>query len=220
MVTPDEPIPSSSTRSRPPTPSRPPMPRGTFPAMPIDAADGYIHFSTAAQLPETLWLYFAGQGDLVFLAVRAYDLGKGLRLGALARRPALPARLWRRLAAPRVAWTAVDQRRRRWLVPAAGGRQMIFSRLSPLLRVPLVASLTREALLRMDPETAHGATINALRLGLAPEQDRARSAGAQDHALRASSSTIPSAWPRASTRTARCRARSRAWASAWSRSAR
>jgi dihydroorotate dehydrogenase len=50
---------------------------------------------------------------------------------------------------------------------------MIFSRLSPLLRLPLLASLTREGLLRMDPETAHGATISALRLGLAPEQDQA-----------------------------------------------
>jgi dihydroorotate dehydrogenase len=48
---------------------------------------------------------------------------------------------------------------------------MILSALSPLLRVPLLASLTRDSLLRMDPETAHGATINALRLGLAPEQD-------------------------------------------------
>jgi dihydroorotate dehydrogenase len=48
---------------------------------------------------------------------------------------------------------------------------MIFSALSPLLRVPLLADLTRDSLLRMDPETAHGATITALRLGLAPEQD-------------------------------------------------
>jgi dihydroorotate dehydrogenase len=48
---------------------------------------------------------------------------------------------------------------------------MIFSRLSPLLKVPLVRNLSRDALLRMDPETAHGATITALRLGLAPEQD-------------------------------------------------
>ena len=47
---------------------------------------------------------------------------------------------------------------------------MILSALSPLLRVPLLASLTRDSLLKMDPETAHGATINALRLGLAPEQ--------------------------------------------------
>ena len=48
---------------------------------------------------------------------------------------------------------------------------MIFSAFSPLLRVPLLADLTRDSLLRMDPETAHGATIAALRLGLAPEQD-------------------------------------------------
>jgi dihydroorotate dehydrogenase len=50
---------------------------------------------------------------------------------------------------------------------------MILSRLSPLLRVPLVSGLTREALLKMDPEIAHGATISALRLGLGPEQDGA-----------------------------------------------
>ncbi|MDP3315791.1 MAG: quinone-dependent dihydroorotate dehydrogenase [Devosia sp.] len=48
---------------------------------------------------------------------------------------------------------------------------MILSRLSPLLRVPLVSGFTREALLKMDPEIAHGATISALRLGLAPEQE-------------------------------------------------
>ena len=47
---------------------------------------------------------------------------------------------------------------------------MIFSALSPLLRIPALAGLTREALLKMDAETAHGATITALRLGLAPEQ--------------------------------------------------
>jgi len=50
---------------------------------------------------------------------------------------------------------------------------VILSRFSPILRVPLVAGLTREALLRMDPEIAHGATISALRLGLAPEQEQA-----------------------------------------------
>ena len=47
---------------------------------------------------------------------------------------------------------------------------MILSRLSPLLRVPLVRNLTRDGLLRMDPELAHLTTINALKLGLAPEQ--------------------------------------------------
>jgi dihydroorotate dehydrogenase len=48
---------------------------------------------------------------------------------------------------------------------------MILSSLSPLLRIPALSGLTREALLKMDPETAHGATITALRLGLAPKRD-------------------------------------------------
>jgi dihydroorotate dehydrogenase len=47
---------------------------------------------------------------------------------------------------------------------------MILSALSPLLRLPAMQNLSRDALLRMDPEIAHGATITALRLGLAPEQ--------------------------------------------------
>jgi len=50
----------------------------TFAGMPIDAADGYMHFSTAAQLAETLRLHFAGQSGLVLLAIRTVDLGAGL----------------------------------------------------------------------------------------------------------------------------------------------
>ncbi len=50
----------------------------SFSGMPIDAADGYMHFSTAAQLGETLRLHFAGQDDLVLLAVRSADLGDRL----------------------------------------------------------------------------------------------------------------------------------------------
>lgn len=49
-----------------------------FVGMPIDTRDGYIHFSTAAQLAETLRLHFAGQTDLVLLAVRTTDLGASL----------------------------------------------------------------------------------------------------------------------------------------------
>lgn len=54
--------------------------RGTpsFAGMPIDANDGYIHFSSAAQLAETLRLHFAGQSGLVLLAVRSADLGNAL----------------------------------------------------------------------------------------------------------------------------------------------
>jgi uncharacterized protein (DUF952 family) len=42
---------------------------GTFHGAPVDLADGFIHFSTAAQLPDTLRLHFARQGDLVLFAV-------------------------------------------------------------------------------------------------------------------------------------------------------
>ena len=48
---------------------------------------------------------------------------------------------------------------------------MILSALSPLLRLQGLQTLTRDTLLRMDPETAHGATITALRLGLSPVQE-------------------------------------------------
>lgn len=50
----------------------------TFAGMPIDAADGYMHFSTAAQLAETLRLHFAGQDELVLLAVPTDRLGANL----------------------------------------------------------------------------------------------------------------------------------------------
>ena len=47
----------------------------------------------------------------------------------------------------------------------------MLSRLANLLRNPLVQNLSRDTLLRMDPEIAHGTTISALKLGLAPEQE-------------------------------------------------
>jgi len=44
-----------------------------------DRRDGYIHFSTAAQLAETAQKHFAGQRDLVLVAVDAAALGDQLR---------------------------------------------------------------------------------------------------------------------------------------------
>lgn len=40
---------------------------------PIDLADGYIHFSTAEQVPETAAKYFGGVEGLMLLAVEATD---------------------------------------------------------------------------------------------------------------------------------------------------
>ena len=50
----------------------------SFACMPIDAKEGYMHFSTADQLAETLRLHFAGQAGLVLLAIRSKDLGANL----------------------------------------------------------------------------------------------------------------------------------------------
>jgi uncharacterized protein (DUF952 family) len=44
-----------------------------------DRADGFLHFSTASQLSETLRLYYAGQDDLMLVAVDAAALGTALK---------------------------------------------------------------------------------------------------------------------------------------------
>jgi uncharacterized protein (DUF952 family) len=52
---------------------------GAFRGSPVDLADGYIHFSTADQLAGTAAKHFAGQRDLMLVAVAAEDLGAALR---------------------------------------------------------------------------------------------------------------------------------------------
>lgn len=52
---------------------------GVFHGAGIDAKDGYIHFSTGAQTPETARLHFAGVDDLVLVAVDTDRLGAALR---------------------------------------------------------------------------------------------------------------------------------------------
>ncbi len=52
---------------------------GRFTGSAVDLADGYIHFSTAAQAQETARRHFAGQAGLIVLAVEADDLGAALR---------------------------------------------------------------------------------------------------------------------------------------------
>ena len=52
---------------------------GRFRGAPVDLADGFIHFSTAEQARETAAKHFAGQGDLMLVAVDAAALGAALR---------------------------------------------------------------------------------------------------------------------------------------------
>jgi len=53
-------------------------PDGVFLGTLVDERDGFIHFSTAAQLPETAAKHFAGKSDLLLIAVDAEALGQSL----------------------------------------------------------------------------------------------------------------------------------------------
>lgn len=50
-----------------------------FNGSPVDLADGYIHFSTAEQAPETAAKHFTKLNDLFILAVDPAGLGDSLR---------------------------------------------------------------------------------------------------------------------------------------------
>jgi uncharacterized protein (DUF952 family) len=52
---------------------------GVFEGSPVDRRDGYIHFSTAAQTPDTASRHFAGQANLLLVAIEAEHLGRALR---------------------------------------------------------------------------------------------------------------------------------------------
>lgn len=52
---------------------------GVSAGAPIDLADGFIHFSTAAQVAETAAKHFAAESDLVLLALHSSHLGPALK---------------------------------------------------------------------------------------------------------------------------------------------
>ncbi len=52
--------------------------KGSFAGAPVDLADGFIHFSTAAQAKETAEKHFSGQTDLLLVAVDGASLGDAL----------------------------------------------------------------------------------------------------------------------------------------------
>jgi len=53
--------------------------QGQFLGSAVDLRDGFIHFSAAAQLAETAVKHFAGQSDLVLIAIDAGSLGAALK---------------------------------------------------------------------------------------------------------------------------------------------
>ncbi len=52
---------------------------GVFAGAAVDLADGFIHFSTAEQAPETAARHFAGVDGLLLVAVEAAALGPALK---------------------------------------------------------------------------------------------------------------------------------------------
>lgn len=70
---------------------------------PVDLADGYIHFSAAPQLAETAAKWFAGESDLVLLAINADAIGDVLKWEP-ARGGVLFPHLYRALALSDVVW--------------------------------------------------------------------------------------------------------------------
>ena len=70
---------------------------------PVDLADGYIHFSTPEQAPETAARHFAGEEDLFLVAVEAEGLGDALKW-EVSRGGARFPHLYRPLRLADVAW--------------------------------------------------------------------------------------------------------------------
>ena len=77
--------------------------QGRFAGAPVDLADGYIHFSTAAQAAETAAKHFSGQDGLVLVAVDAGRLGEALKWEP-SRGGALFPHLYAPLDLSAVAW--------------------------------------------------------------------------------------------------------------------
>ncbi|MFD1341363.1 DUF952 domain-containing protein [Litorisediminicola beolgyonensis] len=70
---------------------------------PVDLQDGYIHFSTAAQVGETAAKHFAGEDGLMLLALDADRLGADLRWEP-SRGGQLFPHLYRSLRSEDVLW--------------------------------------------------------------------------------------------------------------------
>jgi uncharacterized protein (DUF952 family) len=76
---------------------------GSTAGAPVDLADGYVHLSTAAQLPGTLAKHFAGAQGLVLAAVDAEGVDDALKWEP-SRGGDLFPHLYRRLFLADVLW--------------------------------------------------------------------------------------------------------------------
>ena len=77
---------------------------GAFDGAGVDRADGYIHFSTAAQAAGTAAKWFAGRANLTLVAVDPEALGAALKWEP-SRGGALFPHLYGRLPISAVVWS-------------------------------------------------------------------------------------------------------------------
>lgn len=78
--------------------------QGATQGAPVDLADGFVHFSTAAQLPVTLSKHFGNDGDLTLIACDAARFGGDLRWES-SRGGDLFPHLYRALSLADVSWS-------------------------------------------------------------------------------------------------------------------
>ncbi len=81
------------------------MAEGATAGAPIDVADGYVHFSTAAQAAETAAKHFAGEEGLVLLALESDTLAPDLKWEP-SRGGQLFPHLYRELRLTDILWDA------------------------------------------------------------------------------------------------------------------
>jgi uncharacterized protein (DUF952 family) len=77
---------------------------GMYRGSDVDARDGFIHFSSAAQTLETAEKHFSGQQDLILVAVDAAALGAALKWEP-SRGGALFPHLYGTMSLSAVRWT-------------------------------------------------------------------------------------------------------------------
>ncbi len=126
--------------------------KGVFEGSPVDLADGFIHFSTAAQARETAAKHFAGQEDLLFVAIDPAKLGEALHYEP-SRGGALFPHLYAALPMSAVLWVKP--------LPL-GENGHVFPDEIPVIEFSMLSP--GRFFCKLDPETAHRLTIKALSL--------------------------------------------------------
>ena len=129
---------------------------GRFEGAPVDLADGFIHFSTADQVRGDRGEAFCRAGRPAARRRRRGTARRRAEIRALARRRAVSASL---RAARSVGGNLGRSRCRlaRTAPRLSGAARMMLG---------LLERLGRQALFCLDPETAHGLSIKALKCGL------------------------------------------------------